>query len=96
MVTGIDPILLLDIKEATWLVKPPNGILSEEELIGNCARALVKHRVHVDQMQKQIYKQKLKRLLRYKKDNQAVIKDYRFEPGDLVLVRNTAVESSLN
>ena len=96
MVTGADPILPLDIKEATWLVRPPVGIISEEELIGNRARALAKHRIHVNQMRKRIHKQKLERLLRYEKDNEAVIKDYKFEPGDLVLVRNTVVESSLN
>ena len=47
-------------------------------------------------MRKRIHKQKLERLLRYEKDNEAVIKDYKFEPGDLVLVRNTVVKSSLN
>jgi len=31
MVTGAHPILPLDVKEATWLVEPPEGILSEEE-----------------------------------------------------------------
>jgi hypothetical protein len=40
MVTGAHPILPLDVKEATWLVEPPEGILSEEELIGLRARAL--------------------------------------------------------
>ena len=96
MLTGAHPILPLDIKEATWLVKPPVGILSEEELIGMRARALAKHRIHVDQMRKRIDLDKLKRLERYERDFKAVIKDYRFKPGDLVLVRNTAIESSLD
>ena len=33
-VTGTDPILPLDVVEATWLVKPPDGVITEEELIG--------------------------------------------------------------
>ena len=41
-------------------------------------------------------KEKLRRLKAYEKDFKAVIKDYKFEPGDLVLDRNTAVESSLD
>ena len=96
MATGAHPILPLDAKEATWLVKPPSGMVSENELIGMRARALAKHRIHMEQMRKRIDKDKLKRLLRYEKDFKAVIKDYKFKPGDLVLVRNTAIESSLD
>jgi hypothetical protein len=96
MVTGAHPILPLDLEEATWLVKPPNGVVTEDELIGMRARALAKHRIHVEQMRKRVDKAKLKRLLQYEKDFKAVIKDYRFVPGDLVLVRNTEIESSLN
>ncbi|KDR76774.1 hypothetical protein GALMADRAFT_48887, partial [Galerina marginata CBS 339.88] len=36
------------------------------------------------------------RLLRYEIDNRAVIKDYDFQPGSLVLVRNTTVEDNLD
>jgi hypothetical protein len=96
MVTGAHPILPLDAKEATWLVDPPNGVISEEELIGLRARSLAKHGIHVDQMRKRIDLEKLKRLETYERDYKAVIKDYKFKPGDLVLVRNTAIESSLD
>jgi hypothetical protein len=96
MVTGAHPILPLDAKEATWLVKPPDGVMSESDLIASRARALAKHRVHVEQMRQRIQLDKLKRLEAYERDFEAVIKDYRFEPGDLVLVRNTAIESSLD
>ncbi|KDR64968.1 hypothetical protein GALMADRAFT_82465, partial [Galerina marginata CBS 339.88] len=54
MVTGAHPILPLDVKEATWLVKPPTGILTDDELIAFRAQALAKHKVHVDQMRKRI------------------------------------------
>ncbi|KDR65252.1 hypothetical protein GALMADRAFT_82077 [Galerina marginata CBS 339.88] len=47
-------------------------------------------------MRKRIDQQKYERLLRYEADNRAVIKDYNFQPGDLVLVRNTTVEDSLD
>jgi len=96
MLTGAHPILPLDAQEATWLVKPPIGPLSEAELIGMRARALAKHRVHVDQMIKRIDQEKLRRLKAYERDYAAVIKDYRFKPGDLVMVRNTAIENSLD
>ena len=96
MVTGMHPILPLDAAEATWLARVPNRVMTNEEMIGSRARALAKHRVHVKQMRRRVDQEKLKRLEVYERNFKAVIKDYRFEPGDLVLVRNTAVESSLN
>jgi hypothetical protein len=96
LLTGAEPVLPLDVKEATWLVEPPVGPLTETELIGLRARALAKHKVHVENMRTRIDKEKYERLLRYERDNKAVIKDYTFKPGDLVLVRNTQVEKSLD
>ena len=96
MVTGLHPILPLDAAEATWLTRPPERVMTFEEMIGSRARALAKHRIHLIQMRARIDQEKLKRLERYERDFKAVIKDYCFEPGDLVLVRNTAIESSLN
>jgi hypothetical protein len=96
LLTGAHPILPLDAKEATWLVDPPIGVITEEELIGMRARALAKHRIHVEQMRQRIDKDKLRRLEAYERDFAAVIKDFRFQPADLVLMRNTAIEKSLD
>jgi len=96
MVTGVHPTLPLDVQEATWLVDVPGRILSTAELIGYRARALAKHRQHVIDMRNRIDKGKREWLAKYEKDNRMTIKDFTFKPGDLVLVRNTEVESSLN
>ena len=96
MLTGTHPILPLDAKEATWLIDPPSGIISENEWIGLRARALAKHRIHVEQMRERIDKEKLKWIEIYEKDYEAVIRDYKFQPGDLVLLRHSAIESSLD
>ena len=48
------------------------------------------------EMRTRIDKEKKEWLERYEKDNRTTIKDYTFKPGDLVLVRNTEVESSLD
>ena len=96
MVTGAHPILPLDIQEATWLVELPDRMLSTEELIGYRAQALAKHRQHVIEMRKRIDQEKRDRLARYERDNKATIKYLDFKPGDLVLVRNTEIESSLD
>lgn len=96
MVTAAHPTIPLDVEEATWLVKLPGRILTREELIGYRAQALAKHSKHVDEMRARVSKEKLARLLKYEQDFKAVIKDFNFTPGDLVLIRNTAVESSLD
>ena len=96
MVTGAHPILPLDIQEATWLVDLPGRMLTTAELIGYRAKALAKHRQHVIEMRKRIDQSKQEWLARYEKENKATIKDLNFKPGDLVLVRNTEIESSLD
>ena len=96
MVTGAHPILPLDIQEATWLVELPDRVLSTSELIGYRARALAKHRQHVIEMRERIDQGKREWLVKYERDNKATIKDLDFKPGDLVLVRNTEIESSLD
>ena len=96
LVTGAHPTLPLDVKEATWLIELPTGVLTEEELIGCRARALAKHRLHIDEMRARVDKNKLIELKRYEADHKAVIRDHDFKPGDLVLIRNTSVEKSLD
>jgi hypothetical protein len=96
MVTGAHPTLPLDVTEATWLVELPDRVLTDDELIGYRARALAKHKTHVDEMRARVSRDKVKRLLKYEKDHKAVIRDYKFKLGDLILVRNTAIEKSLD
>ena len=47
-------------------------------------------------MRKRIDQKKRDQLARYERDNKATIKYLDFKPGDLVLVRNTEIESSLD
>ena len=96
MVTGAHPILPLDIQEATWLVELPGRVLTTAELIAYRAQALAKHRQHVIEMRKRIDQGKREWLARFEKTNKSTIKDLNFKPGDLVLVRNTEIESSLD
>src|SRR5271156_328004 len=47
-------------------------------------------------MRKRVDGRKRVWLLKYEKENKHTIKDLNFKPGDLVLVRNTEIESSLD
>ena len=95
-VTGAEPVTPLDVQEATWLVEPPIGIMSTEDLIAARARALAKHQTHVESVMKRVDAEKRRRVEEFANANKATIKEWNFKRGDLVLVRNTAVESSLN
>ena len=95
-VTGAHPIIPLDIAEATWLVDYPDEIISTEDLIGYRALALAKHVQHIDEMRSRVNAEKLAAVKRYERIHEKTIKNYNFSPGDLVLVRNTTVEKSLN
>jgi argonaute-like protein implicated in RNA metabolism and viral defense len=47
-------------------------------------------------MRNRVDRDKLRWIQTYEKDYRAVIKNFEFDPGDLVLVRNTAIESALD
>ena len=47
-------------------------------------------------MRARVDEEKRKAVRRYEEENKHTIQEYNFEPGDLVLVRNTSVEKSLN
>jgi hypothetical protein len=96
MVTGAHPILPLDVEEATWLVKLPDRMLTTEELIGYRARALAKHRIHVAEMRERVSLEKRIRLVKYEEEHRNKIDDRIYKPGDLVLVRNSVVESTMS
>jgi hypothetical protein len=57
---------------------------------------LAKHRKHIGEMRERVTKEKLRALQRYERVHKATIKDYKFQPGDLVVIRNTRIEKSLN
>ena len=94
--TGCHPVVPLDIVEATWLVDYPGEIISTAELVGLRARALAKHQQHIEDMRERVDAEKLKAVKRYEQEHANTIKDHNFQPGDLVLIRNTRVEKSLN
>src|SRR6202000_3278890 len=95
-ICGAHPVLPLDLEEATWLVEWPDAIISTNELIGLRAIALAKHTYHVDEMRKRVAEYKKTEAAKYAERYKHVIKDYVFEPGDLVMIRNTSIEDSMN
>ena len=96
LMTGAHPVLPLDIVEATWLVKLPDRTLSTSELIGFRAKALAKHRDHVNEMRRKLTDKKIEDVRRYEIEHRYTIKDWDFQPGSVVLIRNSSIETHLN
>ena len=95
-VTGCHPVIPLDVVEATYLVKPPTKILSTTDLIARRAIALQKRATDLQELHSKVYAARNEAARRFEVEHQHTIKDYNFKRGDLVLVRNTAIEKALN
>ncbi|TFK16326.1 hypothetical protein FA15DRAFT_607577, partial [Coprinopsis marcescibilis] len=96
LLTGAEPVTPLDIQEATWLVEPPSGFTTTAELIGARAKSLAKHQDFVESVRQWVHADKRRRVEQYEIDHTKTIRSFKFKPGDLVLLRNSGIESSLD
>jgi hypothetical protein len=94
--TGTHPILPLDIAEATYLLPPPTKVLSTTDLIVIRAIALQKRYSHLAALHSKVMDERIQAAVKFERDHIATIRDFDFKRGDLVLIRNTAVEKALN
>jgi hypothetical protein len=94
--TGTHPLLPFDISEASYLLPPPDAPLSTTDLIARRAIALQKRQKHLTDLHNKVHSARLKAAVQFEKDHSHSIHDYDFKTGDLVLIRNTAIEKSLN
>ena len=94
--TGTHPLLPFDISEANYLLPPPDSPLSTTDLIARRAVALQKRREHLAELHSKVHSARLKAAIKFEKDHSHTIRDFDFKAGDLVLVRNTAIEKALN
>lgn len=94
--TGTHPLLPFDIAEANYLLPPPDSVLSSTELIAQRAIALQKRRPTLKDLTYKVYDARRKAAYIFEREHAHTIKDYDFKRGDLVLIRNTAIEKALN
>ena len=93
--TGIHPLILLDLVEATWLVSPPDAFMDTATLLANHAIALKKRSENLARLRNHIYEARVCAARLFEKHADTII-DFNFAKGALVLVHNTAIEKSLN
>lgn len=94
--TGCHPVLPLDVAEATYLMPSPTSLISTADLIGARARALARRQEDLERIYAKVYTAHLEAARQLERDQAAIIRDFDFQRGSLVLVRNTAIEKSLN
>ena len=94
--TGTHPLLPFDIAEANYLLPPPDAVLSTTDLIVRRAIALQKRRSQMAELHDKVYAARVKAAYIFEREHASTIRDYDFKLGDLVVIRNTAIEKALN
>ncbi len=94
--TRTEPLLPMDIVESTWLMPPPDNIISTTSLIARRAISLQKRSSDLERLRSKVYKARRNAAVKFEKDHEYSIRDFHFQPGDLVLMRNTQIEKALN
>jgi hypothetical protein len=89
-----DPLLPLDIAEATFLVEEFKSGISTEELLALRARQLAKHPEDLEKAARTLRKARFASKQQFEKRFLKRLSGLTFQPGDLVLLRNTQVEMS--
>jgi hypothetical protein len=98
MAHGVEPVLPFDLEEATWLISYPtdNPPATTTDLLAARARALQKRDEDLDQLRSQVFAARVASTSRSVARNAAKIIDFNFDPGSLVLVRNSENEKNLS
>ena len=96
MAHGVHPVLPFDIVESTYLSPPQDFGMTTEDLVALRAQQLAKRPEDLARIRESVTEFRRQNLERFEKQHESRIVDFDFKPGALVLVRNSAVEKSLN
>lgn len=97
MMHGVEPIFPFDLAEATFLAPlPSRGAFTTTDLIAWRTRQLQKRMEDINAIRDKVVEARFKSIRDFEKRFRASIKAHDFEPGALVLVRNSKVEYELS
>ena len=94
--TGTHPLLPINIAEANYLLPPSDSTLSTTDLIARQAIILQKQHNQLSKLKSQVYATRVQVAIIFEWQHKDTTNDYDFKLGDLVLIRNTAIEKALN
>ena len=93
---GQHPVLPFDITEATFMINDYKEGISASDLLALRARQLEKRPQDIAQAAASLKKHRLRSKARFEEKYHHLFRTEEFKPGDLVLMRNTAIEDALN
>jgi hypothetical protein len=96
MAHGVEPLFPFDIVEATYMSPVIDAEITTEELIGRRALHLMKREEDLEILRTKVYEERVKSIRQWEKDNADKIFDFEFEAGELVIIRNSKIESDLS
>lgn len=96
MVHGVEPLTPLDFVENTYLTPDLDRKVTTAELLAARARALQRRPEDLEIIHKAVLKARMKSAEEFERKFAHTVRDYKFTPGNLVLVRNTRIEKELN
>ena len=92
---SVEPLLPFDLAEGTYLTPDINGTMSTEDLITLQAKMLLKHPQDLARVWEKVLKAHWESVKQLEKDLGHRIKEFNFQPGHLVLVRNSPFNKGL-
>ena len=93
---GVEPVLPFDLTEATFLVEGFQKGMSSEDLLSLRIRQLAKRDSDLEHAAEILRQSRLRSKEEFERRYARRIKKSTFQPGDLVLIRNSRVEKELN
>jgi hypothetical protein len=93
---GVEPLFPFDISEATYLIPTADAPMTTPELIALRARQLQKREKDLATIADKVLAARKQSVKQFIDAHRKSIIDYDFQPGSLVLIRNSAVEMELN
>ena len=96
MAHGVKPVLPFDVAEATYLAPTLDAPVTTEDLLSIRARQLEKRQEDLEAIKERVLKARYDSIAQFERRFANLIIDYDFEPGALMLVRNTRIETDLS
>ncbi|KZP14128.1 hypothetical protein FIBSPDRAFT_959967 [Athelia psychrophila] len=93
---GVEPLLPVDLAKATYLALRLDTQVPTAELLAIRARQLLKRDEDLAQVADRVFTARQRSTAQFIKEHRNSIRTFNFGPGDLVLVRNNSIKTSLD
>ncbi|KZP27373.1 hypothetical protein FIBSPDRAFT_730850 [Athelia psychrophila] len=93
---GVEALLPFDLAEATYLAPRLDAQIPTSELLAIRTRQLLKRDEDLAKIADRVLAARQRSAAQFIKEHKNSIRTFNFAPGDLVLVRNSSIETSLN